>query len=530
MIFFISITKGNRPKTEGYMKKRALIDVCDKSCILDFSQKLIASGFEIIALGTSYEYLKDNGVEVLSVSDVTTTISYLGGSLDSLNTKIHMGILANRSNAEDILQMKELGVEPIDVVVVELAADFLLSKDADLKSALENINVGTAAVLRAAAKNYEDVAVLVDSCDYDKVLFELSEKGEVSKETKTELCYKALSYISHYDTLICSYFSKQRSADNYPNMLTLTYEKTMDLTNGANVHQRAALYKDVLSNDVGIKDAMQLLGDAPSYNCICDIDYAISIIEEFDNLAVISVKGRNISGAGECDSVYEAYMRACKKEFNSPEDCVVITNSEIDRRTALEIIKYPLNAVVAPSYSEDSMEVLESKEGLRVYELPQISDRYIPVTDEFQSISGGVLVQSVNNKLFEENDLLCLTDNQPTEEQQKGLIFAWKIAKHTKSNSAVVAKDGQIIGVGQSQNSSLVAADVALAKCSDICDKAVIAFDSVIKDVKVVEALQQVGVSAVIYPGGALIEQELIDKCNESGIALLTANITHYKN
>lgn len=512
------------------MKKRALIDVCDKSYILDFSQQLITLGFEIIALGTSYDYLKENGVEVLSAFDVTTSVSYLNGSLDALNTKIHMGISANRSNAEDILQMKELGVEPIDVVAVELPADFLLCNDDNLKNVLDNINVGTAAVLRAAAKNFEDVAVLVDAQDYEKVLVELSEKGEVSKETKTELCFKALSYISHYDTLICSYFSKQRISDYYPDRLTLTYEKTMDLTNGENVHQRAALYRDILSNDIGIKDAKQRFGDAPSYNCICDIDYAISIIEEFDKLAVISVKGRNISGAGESESVYEAYMRACKKEFNSPEGCVVITNAEIDRRTALEIIKYPLNAVVAPAYSEDCLEVLESKEGLKVFELPQISDRHIPVTDEFQSISGGVLVQSVNNKLFEENDLLCLTDNQPTEEQQKELIFAWKIVKHTKSNSAVIAKDGQIIGVGQAQNSSIVAADVAISKCIDICDKAVIAFDSVIKDVKVVESLQQAYISAIIYPGGALIEQELVDRCNENGIALLTANITHYKN
>ena len=512
------------------MKKRALIDVRDKSSILDFSQKLITLGFEIVALGTSYDYLKENDIEVLSASDVTTTVSYLGGSLDGLSSKIHMGILANRSNAEDILQMKEMGVEPIDVVAVELPSDFLLYKDKDLKSVLDNINVGAAAVLRAAAKNYEDVAVLVDDADYDKVLAELSEKGEVSKETKTELCFKALSYISHYDALICSYFSKQRISDNYPDMLTLTYEKTMELTNGENVHQRAALYRDLLSDDIGIKDAKQLFGDAPSYNCICDIDYAISIIEEFDKLAVISVKGRNVSGAGESESVYEAYMRACKKEFNSPEDCVVITNSEIDRRTALEIIKYPLNAVVAPAYSEDSLEVLESKEGLRVFELPQIRDRHIPVTDEFQSISGGVLVQSVNNKLLEENDLLCLTDNNPTEEQLKELIFAWKISKHTKSNSAVIAKDGQIIGVGQAQNSSIAAAGVAISKCSDICDKAVIAFDNVIKDIKVVESLQQAGISAIIYPGGALIEQELIDKCNENEIVLMTANITHYKN
>lgn len=512
------------------MKKRALIDVCDKSYILDFSQKLLTLGFEIIALGTSYDYLKENGVEVLSALDVTTSVSYLGGALDALNTKIHMGISADRSNAENILQMKELGVEPIDVVAAELPADILLSKDADLKSVLSNVDVGTAAILRAAAKNYEDVAVLVDEADYDKVILELSEKGEVSKETKMELCFKALSYISHYDALICSYFSMYRNSDDYPDMLTLTYEKTMDLTNGENVHQRAALYRDILSNDVGIKDAKQLFGDAPSYNCICDVDYAISIIEEFDKLAVVSVKGRNVSGAGVSESIYEAYMRACKKEFNSPEDCVVITNSEIDRRTALEIIKYPLNAVVAPSYSEDSMEVLESKEGLRVFELPQISDRHIPVTDEFQSISGGVLVQSVNNKLFEENDLLCLTDVSPTEEQQKELIFAWKISKHTKSNSAVVAKDGQIIGVGQAQNSSIVAADVAISKCSEICDKAVIAFDSVIKDTKVIDILKQSGISAIIYPGGALIEQELVDKCNENEIALLTANITHYKN
>jgi len=512
------------------MKKRALIDVCKKTNILDFSQKLTELGFEIIALGTSYDYLKENGVEVLSALDVTTSVSYLNGSLDTLNAKIHMGISANRSNAEDILQMKELGAEPIDVVVAELPADFLLDNDTELKNVIDNINVGTAAILRAAAKNYEDVAVLVNEEDYEKVIAELSEKGEVSKETKTELCFKALAYISHYDALICSYFSKQRISDNYPDMLTLTYEKTMELTNGANVHQRAALYRDVLSNDIGIKDAKQLYGEAPSYNCICDVDYAISIIEEFDKLAVVSVKGRNVSGAGESENVYEAYMRACKKEFNSPENCVVITNAEIDRRTALEIIKYPLNGVVAPSYSEDSLEVLESKEGLRVFELPQISDRHIPVTDEFQSISGGVLVQSVNNKLFEDNDLLCLTDIEPTEEQQKELIFAWKISKHTKSNSAVIAKDGQIIGVGQAQNNSITAADVAISKCSDICDKAVIAFDSVIKDVKAVELLEQAGIAAIIYPGGAAIEQELVDKCNESSIALLTANITHYKN
>lgn len=512
------------------MKKRALIDVCDKSHILDFSQKLSDLGFEIIALGTTYEFLKNSGLEVLSAFDVTTAQSYLGGTIETLNTKIHMGISARRSDAEDMLQMKELGTEPIDVVVVELPTEFVMNKSADIKDALSNINVGTAAILRAAAKNFEDVAVLVNHQDYDKVICEISEKGEVSKDTKTELCLKALSYISHYDALICSYVSNKNISDGYPQMLTLTYEKTMDLTNGQNTHQTAALYRDVLSDDIGIKDVKQLGGEALTYNCISDIDYAISVIEEFDNLAVISVKGRNISGAGESESVYEAYMRACKREFNSLENCVVITNAEVDRRTALEIIKYPLNAIVAPSYDEDCLEVLSGKEGLRFFELPEISSKHIPVTNEVQSVSGGILIQSVNNRLLEENDLKCLTQCSPSEQELKELLFAWKLSKHTKSSSVVITKDGQMIGVGQAQNDGADAAKVAISKCSDICDKAVVAFDSVIRDIRVVDVLSENGICAIIYPGGTPIEQELINKCNECNISLLTANITHYKN
>jgi len=512
------------------MKKRALIDVSDKSGLLEFCQKISELGFEIIALGTSYDYLKDNGLDVLSAFDVTTAFSYLGGSLETLNAKIHMGISARRSNAEDILQMKELGTEPIDVVVVQLPTDFLLDKDVELKIALENINVGTAAILRAAAKNYEDVAVLVSNEDYNKVVDELSEKGEVSKETKTELCFKALSYISHYDALVCSFVSKKNISDGYPQMLTLTYEKTMDLTNGQNSHQTAALYRDVLSNDIGIKDVKQISGDDLTYNCISDIDFAISVIEEFDNLAVVSVKGRNISGAGESENVYEAYMRVCKKNLDSPDGCVIITNAEIDRRTALEIIKRPLCGIVAPSFSEDCLEILTSKESLRVFALPEIADKHIPVTNEFQSLSGGILVQSVNNKLFEENDLKCLTQIKPSEDKLKELLFAWKISKHTKSSSVVIAKDGQIIGIGQAQNDGASAADIAIGKCSIICERAVAAFDTIINDIKVIDALSEAGISSIIYPGGTPIEQELIDKCNECEISLLTANITHYKN
>lgn len=512
------------------MKKRALIDVCDKTGLLEFTGKLASLGFEIIALGASYDYLKDNDIEVLSAFDVTTAYSYLGGSIETLNAKIHMGISANRSNAEDILQMKELGVEPIDVVVVQLSTEFLLHENADLKSALNNINVGTAAILRAAAKNYEDVVVVVNPEDYSDVVEELAAKGEVSRETKTELCFKALSYISHYDALICSYFSKHSISDGYPDMLTLTYEKTMDLTNGENSHQTAALYRDILSNDVGIKDVKQLSGEPLTYKCICDIDYAIGIISEFDDLAVISVKGRNVTGAGVSENIYEAYMRVCKKELGSPDGCVIITNSEVDRRTALEIIKHPLSAIVAPSYSEESIEVLEGKQNLRVMVLPQICDRCVPVRNEFQSISGGILVQSVNNKLFEENDLECLTETQLSDEQLQSLLFAWKISKHTKSSSVVIIKDGQMIGVGQAHNNGVSAARTAVDKCVGICDKAVAAFDSIIGDVKVIETLYEAGISAVIYPGGTPIEQELIDKCNECEIALLIANITHYKN
>ena len=223
-------------------------------------------------------------------------------------------------------------------------------------------------------------------------------------------------------------------------------------------------------------------------------------------------------------------MRACKKDTNSPEDCVVITNNEIDRRTALEIIKYPLNAVVAPSYSEDSIEVLLGKEGLRFFALPEIKNKHIPVTNEVQSVSGGILIQSVNNKLFEENDLKCVTECVPSDVELKELLFAWKLSKHTKSSSVVVTKDGQMIGVGQAQNDGASAALVAISKCQDICEKAVVAFDTVICDVKVVDALSQAGISAIIYPGGTQGEQALIDKCNECGISLLTANITHYKN
>ena len=223
-------------------------------------------------------------------------------------------------------------------------------------------------------------------------------------------------------------------------------------------------------------------------------------------------------------------MRVCKKELGSPDGCVIITNSEIDRRTALEIIKHPLSAIVAPSYSEDSIEVLEGKENLRVFVLPQICDKYVPTRNEFQSISGGILVQSVNNKLFEENDLKCLTEVQPSEEQLQSLLFAWKVSKHTKSSSVVITKDGQMIGVGQALNDGVSVAKVAIDKCADICDKAVAAIDSMISDVKVIETLNDVGISAIIYPGGTPIEQELIDKCNECEIALLIANITHYKN
>lgn len=514
------------------MKKRALISVSDKTGVVEFASELNSLGYEVISTGGTYKAISEAGVSVINVSDITGFPECLDGRVKTLHPNIHAGILAMRSNPEHMEQLKKLGVDTIDIVAINLYPfrQTIMKDNVELKDAIENIDIGGPTMIRAAAKNYQDVAVIVDPSDYKTVIEELK-GGGVSQKTKFKLAYKVFEHTASYDTLISEYLRKQIGEEMFPNTLSVTYEKAQEMRYGENPHQQAVFYKEISKYNGGIASAKQLHGKELSYNNINDTNGAIEIVKEFDCPAVVAVKHANPCGVGIGDNVYDAYIKAYKADSISIFGGIVATNCEIDQKTAVEMSKIFLEIIIAPSFTKDALEVLSKKKNIRLLELKEISkradDKY---TFDMKKVLGGLLVQQIDSKLFLEDELVCVTDKKPTEKEVSDLRFAWKVVKHTKSNAIVLAKDNMTIGVGPGQPNRITAANIAINNAKGMTKGAVMASDAFFPFPDCVEAAAKAGITAIIQPGGSVRDQESIDACNKLGIAMLFCGMRHFKH
>ncbi len=517
---------------------RALISVSDKTGIVEFAKELENLGVEIISTGGTHKKLQEAGIIVTGISEVTNFPECLDGRVKTLHPNIHAGILAMRKNPEHMKQLSELSIKPIDLVVVNLYPfkQTILKDGVSRSEAIENIDIGGPTMLRSAAKNYQDVAVIVDPKDYEKVLGELKENKEVSQDTKFYLCSKVFSHTAHYDTLIASYMKKERKDNSLHDTYTMTFEKIQEMRYGENPHQKAAFYKEVENAEGLLASALQLHGKELSFNNINDTNGALELLKEFDEPCVVACKHANPCGVGCGDNIYEAYMKAFNADPTSIFGGIVVFNREIDEKTAKEINKIFVEIIVAPFYEEKALEILKSKKNIRLLQIKNISQKQDEYSYDIKKVAGGILVQEIDSKLLlEGEELKTVTASNPTNQEMKDLMMAWKIVKHTKSNAITIVKDGQSIGIGPGQVNRIWACKQAIEHAYEFLGKdstkgASLASDAFFPFPDCVEEAAKAGITAIIQPGGSLKDDDSIKTCNKHNISMVFTNMRHFKH
>ncbi|MEA4831653.1 MAG: bifunctional phosphoribosylaminoimidazolecarboxamide formyltransferase/IMP cyclohydrolase [Oscillospiraceae bacterium] len=514
------------------MKRRAIISLTDKTGAVDFALQLEKLGYEIVSTGGTAKILKENGVAVTNVSDITGFPECLDGRVKTLHPAIHAGILAMRDNPEHMKTLEEQGIVPIDIVAINLYPfkATVLKPGVTREEAIENIDIGGPTMLRAAAKNYGDVAVIVDPSDYNTVIDELK-NGGITKETKLKLCYKVFNHTAAYDALIADYLRRETGSDIFPEKLTLTYEKVQEMRYGENPHQKASFYKEISNNRTGtLVCAEQLHGKELSYNNINDTNGALDLVKEFDEPCIIAVKHANPCGVGIGDTIYDAYIKAYEADPVSIYGGIVAANREIDAKTAGEISKIFLEIVIAPSFTPEALEIIEKKKNIRVMRLPDIAKKSTPDMLDMKKVAGGLLVQTLDTELYNPEELHCVTDRKPTDEEMKALLFNWRVVKHTKSNAIVIGNADRTTGVGPGQTNRITALELAIKYAGDKAAGSVMASDAYFPFDDCVNAAYKAGITAIIQPGGSIRDPDSIAACNKYGIAMIFTGMRHFKH
>ena len=514
-------------------KKRALISVSDKTGIIEFAQELENLGYEIISTGGTASALKEAKVNVINVSDVTGFPECLDGRVKTLHPMIHAGILAIRDNSDHMKQICELGVTPIDIVAINLYPfkETILKEDVTREAAIEKIDIGGPAMLRSAAKNWQDVAVIINPSDYKTVINELKALGTVTKTTKLKLAYKVFEHTSAYDALIAGFLRKESGSDMFPDSLTLTFDKAEDMRYGENPHQKAAFYREIGRDYSGtLAEAEKLHGKELSFNNINDTDSAIDTLKEFCEPCAVAVKHANPCGVGVAENIYDAYIKAYNADPVSIFGGIIAFNRAVDDMAANEINKIFIEVVIAPDYTDKALEILKQKKNIRILKLPGISKSNRADMFDMKKIAGGLLVQELNTELLRESEIKFVTDKKPSDVQMQDLIFAMKVVKHIKSNGIVLANNNATAGIGAGQTNRINALEIAVKYAGEKACGSVMASDAFFPFDDCVEAAAKAGISAIIQPGGSIRDEDSIAACNKHGIPMIFTGIRHFKH
>lgn len=511
-------------------KPRALLSVSDKTGIVDFARGLYELGYEVLSTGGTARTLSAASVPCTEVSEVTGFPECLDGRVKTLHPAVHAGILAMRDKPEHMQQLHDLGIVPIDVVAINLYPfkETILKPDVTLEEAIENIDIGGPTMLRAAAKNWQDVCVVVDPADYGSILDALR-AGTISRQQKFLLSQKVFEHTAHYDALIARYLAQEAGVQNPPT-LTLTFEKAQELRYGENPHQPAAFYREVGRGFEGtVAGVRQLHGKELSYNNIGDLDGALSVIKEFpDTPCAVAVKHANPCGVGTGETLLEAYTRAYNADPVSIFGGIVALNRTVGIQTAEELSKTFLEIIVAPAFTKEALELLSRKKNIRLLELPHINTRNGAWRD-LKKVAGGLLVQELDTALLGD-ELRTVTRREPTPQEMEQLLFAWRVVKHVKSNAIVLAKDSCTVGVGPGQTNRVTALDLAIRYGGDKTRGSVMASDAFFPFDDCVKAAHAAGVTAIIQPGGSVRDEDSIRACDECGIAMVFTGMRHFRH
>ncbi|WP_274363069.1 bifunctional phosphoribosylaminoimidazolecarboxamide formyltransferase/IMP cyclohydrolase [Paenibacillus thermotolerans] len=508
--------------------KRALISVSDKTGVEHFAAELVKLGFEIISTGGTKTMLEGKGIPVTGISDVTGFPEILDGRVKTLHPAVHSGLLSVRSSEEHRKQMEELNLGYIDLVAVNLYPfqQTISKPNVPYEEAIENIDIGGPSMLRSAAKNHAFVTVVVDSADYEQVLSELAANGDTTLETRKKLAAKTFRHTAAYDALIAGYLT-ERLGEEFPERVTVTYEKVQDLRYGENPHQSAAFYKKPLAGAGSLANAEQLHGKELSYNNINDANAALNILREFNEPAVVAVKHMNPCGVGIGADIFEAYTKAYEADPTSIFGGIVAANRAIDGATAAKLSEIFLEIIIAPDFTQEAMQALTKKKNIRLLKLP-----FVPTQDRHQltSVEGGALLQSTDTLQVKEDEIRVVTERAPTEEELKQLLFAWKVVKHVKSNAIVLARDNMTIGVGAGQMNRVGSARIAIEQAGEKANGSVMASDAFFPMGDTVELAGKSGIKAIIQPGGSVKDEESIAAANAAGIAMVFTGVRHFKH
>ena len=505
--------------------QRVLISVTDKTGIVEFARELSAMGAEVVSTGGTARLIRESGVPVKDVSEATGFPEMLDGRLKTLHPKIAGGILAIRSRADHMRALAEQEIVPIDMIVVNLYRfeEVAAREGARLEELIENIDIGGPTMIRAAAKNYQDVAVVVSPGDYAAIVEELrAGAGALSLETKWRLAKKAFRTTADYDAAIGARLERQDSASSLPLDLNLRAAKLMDLRYGENPHQAAALYG---ARGRGIAGAEQLHGKELSYNNLVDLDAAWQLVGEFERPAAVIVKHTNPCGCAERDSLAEAYRKAFECDPVSAYGGVIGLNRTLDEETAREIAKTFIEAIAAPDYAPEALAVLRTKKNLRLMRVAPGGDPLV-----VKSISGGYLAQTADDARLDHAAAVVKTRRAPTEDEWAALEFAWKVAKHVKSNAIVYARAGQAVGVGAGQMSRVDSVKIGAMKAVLPLAGAVVASDAFFPFPDGLEEAVKQGATAFIQPGGSVRDEEVIAAADRLGVAMVFTGVRHFRH
>ena len=508
---------------------RALISVSDKNGVVEFAQQLRSLGWEIIATGGTMKLLRDSGLEVINISDVTGFPEICDGRVKTLHPKVHGGLLARRDDESHLKALKDNSIEFIDMVCVNLYPfrQTIAKPDVTMEDAIENIDIGGPSMLRSAAKNYKDVTVVCDPADYAQIIDEIKATGNTTVETRLQLSAKAYTHTAEYDSMIATYM---RKAAGLNEKLFLEFDLVQGLRYGENPHQQAKFYGSAEAGSFSLANAKQLNGKELSYNNIQDANAALSIVREFDEPFCVGLKHMNPCGAAIGKDVVDAWTKAYEADKVSIFGGIVAVNREVNREAAELMKPIFLEIIMAPSFSDEALEVLSTKKNLRLLQVDMSKDDN--VVNQYVSVNGGLLVQDLDKTTATVTADMCVTDVKPTEEQVTDLNFGWRVVKHVKSNAIVVVKDGHTVGVGAGQMNRVGSAEIALkqAQAAGFTKGLVLASDGFFPFDDTVTLAAQYGVTAIVQPGGSVRDEDSVKKANECGITMVCTGMRHFKH
>jgi phosphoribosylaminoimidazolecarboxamide formyltransferase / IMP cyclohydrolase len=513
---------------------RAILSVTDKTGLVDFARKLSALGIELISTGGTAKLLRDSKVQVKDISELTGFPEMLDGRVKTLHPKVHGGILHRREDPKHVAAVAEHGIAAIDMVVVNLYAfeKTAAKPGVAFEELIENIDIGGPSMIRSAAKNFHDVAIVTSPTDYDSIADELSRSGGgLSAETKWRLAQKAFATTAAYDSAIASTleritadsFQLQPESSAFPSTLRFSFQKKLDLRYGENPHQKAAMYSD--RSSVGVANARQLQGKELSYNNIVDLQAAWDLAQEFDEPVCAIIKHTNPCGTATGKTLAEAYQRALECDPVSAFGGVIGVNRPIDADAAEQMHKLFLEVIAAPAFEEAAKAKFASKKNLRLVQVVPAQQKWV-----LKNISGGILVQDADVRPLQDADLKVVTKRAPTPEETRALLFAWKVCKHVKSNAIVYARDGQTVGVGAGQMSRVDSAKIGAMKAQLPLQGTVAASDAFFPFPDGVEEIAKAGATAIIQPGGSQRDPEVIAGADRLGLAMLFTGVRHFRH